>query len=723
MLKQLVRRSMIILISFCLALFFVSGCNDSDLEKHRQQILEDVVSKYNVPGAVLAEYTPDGKSRIYAAGVSDLETRAAMATDMYFRIGSVTKTFTATAILMLAEDGLLSLDDTVNSILPDALPGDETITVKNLLMMRSGLSDFTENETFQNKSENDPKYKWTFPELASMVEVDSEPDWYFSYRNINYAALGAIIEKISGRSRAEFIQERICAPLGLKHTFIPENEKMPGHSASGYLVLDDVVTDVSEDTDPSWAGAAGDMISTAEDLIVWLKALDSGKLLSETMHKTMYSMRGAFIHGSITGYGCGTINVSGAVGHGGNYADYYTAAVYAYQDSYMVVLANGRQSDTTGDATDVFFDVAHTLYPPSENITWRNEQLSTLLSLAKDRLDVPGLTAQIQFDDKSQWTETIGIALADDTKIFHTWDWTGQQMTRDLHFRIASVSKSITAVAVMMLVDQGTLSLDQTLVRWLPDVDVATKDRITIRQLLNHTSGIPDYIKNKEYFDINFAEPLHKWTLEERIAYAVPLKEPGSVWAYSNTGYILLSRIIEQASGMSYGDFLEENIFNPLGMNSTSVPGLYDYSMPEPYVRGYSFTFNQLSGEVPDVMPEEGWLKELSVYSWPMPGGGNVVSTPDDTMRWLEALTDGRLLSEESNRLLHEYVKTDTDGHLYGLGIEYHNGYTGHDGDMPGYHTGAHAKNGILFTVLMNGDSMFGHGNTVTEAMGTLLGL
>jgi D-alanyl-D-alanine carboxypeptidase len=149
-----------------------------------------------------------------------------------------------------------------------------------------------------------------------------------------------------------------------------------------------------------------------------------------------------------------------------------------------------------------------------------------------------------------------------------------------------------------------------------------------------------------------------------------------------------------------------------------------DFSMPAPFAHGYTFNFNQLDG-IPDVMPAEGWLKDLSVSNWQGMGYGNVISTPDDLMRWLEALTDGRLLSEESNGLMHEYVKTDPDDEddLYGLGVESKNGYIGHDGDLPGYHTGAYAKDGHLFTVIMNGDSFFGRGYEVVNSLGMLLGL
>lgn len=711
--------------------FMTAGCSRHASEAariypskdDRGNLLAVVAKELAVPGVVFAELDRDTDiPQIHAAGLADLDAKTPMRGDMAFHVGSVTKSFTATAILMLADRGLLKLDDVVDTYLPGQLPGGDKITIRNLLMMRSGLTDYHTTKGFAEIIDTTPQHVWSFAELASLVEVNDNPDEYFEYRNINYITLGAILEKVSGRSRADFVSEEICKPLGLTRTFVPASADMPAHSARGYVPTNEGHEDVSEEVHPSWAGAAGDMVSTARDIVVWLKALSEGTLLSEARHKDMFSMRGAHIHGGFGGYGQGTLNLFGAVGHGGDYSGIYTAAMFEYQGRYVVTLVNGQKQEDGGDATAVFFEMVRSLYPPKDNPEWLAKQLNVTVAMARDRLNVPGMVAKIGFADGTTWTGVAGIAKGDDSSISDTRDWSGLPMSEALKFRIASVSKSVTATAVLQLVDRGILGLDDTLGKWLPEVSIATKDEVTIRQLLNHTSGIPDFIRNKAFFELNFETPLRKWTLAERIAYGVPVVEPGSTWAYSNTGYILLGQIIEAASGQSYGDYLERNIFAPLGMKDSSVPDETDFSVPTPHANGYTFNFNQMA-EIPDDMPKGGWLKDQTDSNWQGLGYGNIIATPGDLLTWLQALTDGRLLSQESMKEMHRYEDTGTPGFGYGLGVENHHGYIGHDGDLPGYHAGAYSKNGHAFTVLMNGDSFFGRGFEVVQSLGAVLGL
>lgn len=698
------------------------GIQKKSFGEERSYLLAKVAKQLAVPGAVYAEIDNDtGIPQIYSTGLADLDAGIPMRGDMAFHIGSVTKSFTATAILMLADRGLLKLDDVVDIYLPGQLPGGDRITIRNLLMMRSGLTDYHTTKRFSDILDKNPQHIWTFTELASLVEVNDNPDEYFEYRNINYVTLGAVLEKISGRSRAEYVAEEICKPLGLIHTFVPVSAAMPANSARGYVLTEDGYEDLSEEVHPSWGGAAGDMISTAKDIVIWLKALSDGTLLSKKRHSDMFAMRGAYLHGGFGGYGQGTLNLFGAVGHGGDYSGIYTAAMFEYQGHYVVTLVNGQTQKGGGDATAVFFNMVRALYPVEKNVEWRDKQLQYTLDMSRDRLNVPGVVAKIGFADGSFWTGTAGVAKGDDPSIPDTKDWIGLAMSENLKFRIASVTKSVTATAILQLVDRGKVGLDDTLGKWLPEVAILTKDRVTIRQLLNHTSGIPDFIRNKVFFNLNFETSLREWTLAERIAYGVPVVEPGP-WAYSNTGYILLGMIIEAASGQSYGEYLERNIFAHLAMKDSSVPGVKDFTIPAPHANGYTFNFNQMAG-IPDNMPKGGWLKDQTMSNWQGMGYGNIIATPDDLLVWLQALSDGRLLSKDSVDEMHRYVETGTPGLTYGLGIENHNGYVGHDGDLPGYHSGAYSKESHAIIVLMNGDSFFGRGLEVVQSLGETLGL
>ena len=140
-------------------------------------------------------------------------------------------------------------------------------------------------------------------------------------------------------------------------------------------------------------------------------------------------------------------------------------------------------------------------------------------------------------------------------------------------------------------------------------------------------------------------------------------------------------------------------------------------------MRGVMASISTRWWRIPDTMPAGGWLKDQSVSNWQGLGYGNVISTPADLLTWLKALTDGRLLTAGSRELMHRYVKTKTPGLLYGLGVEDHDGYIGHDGDLPGYHIGAYSKGGNDLVVMMNGDSLYGRGFEVVRSLGGVLGL
>ncbi len=680
------------------------------------------MEKLSLPGAVFAIATGASSPRIYSSGFSDIDKKTLMRADSVFRIGSVTKTFTATAILMLYDEKKLDLEDTIDSILPGMVPNGENITIKNLLMMRSGLSDYHHAEKFQQEMEDNPKHVWTFAELIAFVAAEDAPDLSFEYRNINYIILGKIIETISKKSRSSYIDEHICKKLSLENTYVPVSFSLPSNAARGYLVSDDGPEDFSRYFHPSWGGAAGDMISNANDMVVWLKAFYQGRLLSENSRNLMFEMKGAFIRNQIAGYGLGTISLNGAKGHGGDYAGIYTTALFEYQGSYMVAFVNGQKVETGGDATDLFFEMAKALYPPQTHTSWLETEIERTALFARDYLEVAGMDIKVLLEDNTLVSVLTGLSKADHTEIENVSDWTGTPMVKDLNFRIASITKSITASAILILRDRGRLTLDDTIEKWIPDSQISTKNKVTIQQLLNHTSGIPDFIRNPEFYNTNYDTPSKKWTIEEKISYGVPVEEPPSAYDYSNTGYLILSQIIETVSGQTYQKFVAENIFRPLNMTNSYIPERTEHSIKEPYARGYAFNFN-LMKEIPEKMPAGGWLKDHSQSNWQGQGYGDIISHSSDVMIWLKALTNGTLLTDESGALMKAFVPTGTENKEYGLGIEKNNGYIGHDGDLPGYHTGAYSKKGCSVVVLMNSDSGMGGGFTVVESIGNLIGL
>ena len=251
--------------------------------------------------------------------------------------------------------------------------------------------------------------------------------------------------------------------------------------------------------------------------------------------------------------------------------------------------------------------------------------------------------------------------------------WQGRVLTAEDHFRIGSVTKSLTATLILILTEEEPGLLDQTLDDYYPAFPYS--DRITVRMMLNHTSGLYDYTSNEDYQDLIDKKPCHEFEPEDLLNYALgyaPYFEPGQGWKYSNTNYVLLGLIAEaQVPGRTYEELLEENILEPLGLTHTIAPTGID--LPEPYAHGYYYFEDQGWKDVTETSPSLAWA------------AGGLISTIDDMVVWLDALISGSLLPEWLREEQFTFVDTGEEGLRYGLGVWDMNGRIGHRGAVPGY--------------------------------------
>lgn len=208
----------------------------------------------------------------------------------------------------------------------------------------------------------------------------------------------------------------------------------------------------------------------------------------------------------------------------------------------------------------------------------------------------------------------------------------GVPNTVDTRFRIASISKPFTTILVLQLVEEGVLRLDDTIVDHLPDYAGPGRDAITIEQLLTHTSGIASENAVQNLDDIE----RHTWTRDRLLRHIAGYDlqfEPGSRYAYSNFGYFLLGVIIEEASGRSYAELLEERICGPTGMTHTVIDG--NRPIIERRAAGYHYT--------PELGVHNAPYLDMSFVF----GSGHLLSTVRDLFVWERALRGGELLSED----------------------------------------------------------------------------
>ncbi|PGU10125.1 D-alanyl-D-alanine carboxypeptidase [Bacillus cereus] len=301
-----------------------------------KQVMQETV-QLGTPG-ILAKASNNGKTSSYTAGVADLSTKKPMKSDYRFRIGSVTKTFTATTVLQLVGENRVQLDDPIEKWLPGLVQGNgydgNQITIRQLLNHTSGIADYLKSKDADIMNS---KKTYTAEEIVKIglsLPPDFSPGKDWLYSNTGYVILGMLIEKITGNSYAEEIEKRIIEPLDLPNTFLPGNSPViPGKNhARGYMKIDDKgeLKDMT-DYNPSLANAAGDMISNTDDLNKFFSSLLGGKLLKERELKEMLTTVPVEGKGVGDGYGLGIYetklpNGVSVWGHGGAIPGFTTFA-------------------------------------------------------------------------------------------------------------------------------------------------------------------------------------------------------------------------------------------------------------------------------------------------------------------------------------------------------------------------------------------------------------
>jgi len=238
-------------------------------------------------------------------------------------------------------------------------------------------------------------------------------------------------------------------------------------------------------------------------------------------------------------------------------------------------------------------------------------------------------------------------------------------------FQLASVSKQFTAAAILILKDRGELSLDDKVTAFYPEFPYT---EVTVRHLLNHTSGLPKYFWLAE----------HKWDKEHAPSNGEmmdllskeklnPFFRPGANFDYSNTGYFVLSAIVEKVSGQSFADFVDREIFKPLNMRQSFVYSFGQDSIRDDQLSGYRLYRRRWHAAIP------GTVNDAVV------GDKNIYSTTEDMLKWVEGLNSGRLISEESLQEMYTKGMTKYNRKVpYGFGFRikedgeqkviYHNG-------------------------------------------------
>ena len=317
------------------------------------------------PGAILGVDAGDGHARVVASGLADREAGTPMDPGAPFFLGSVSKTYTAVTVLRLAEEGRLSLDDTIDRFLPSFPRGSE-ITIRHLLAHTSGLKDFYTYLYYRPDREEMIELvmkEWKQEELLELAGrfghwFDPGTDW--AYSNVNYFLLGVIVERVGGVPLPEAYRRSIHEPLGLRRTWLAWHEKALGTWPTGYMgpvqdwqhseMFGELGATTMLDRSPVEWGAGG-VVAPADEGIRFLRGLFEGKLLAPASLEAMTRFRStpplggvadanAAPGGSSEGYGLGLIRMERAgltlLGHGGLFTG-HTAGLWRIPDCGVTI--------------------------------------------------------------------------------------------------------------------------------------------------------------------------------------------------------------------------------------------------------------------------------------------------------------------------------------------------------------------------------------------------
>ena len=302
----------------------------------------------------------------------------------------------------------------------------------------------------------------------------------------------------------------------------------------------------------------------------------------------------------------------------------------------------------------------------------------------------PGLSVLIQRGERVRFLRRGSSNLATDASFR-----AGQ------HYRLASMSKAYSGAIALALASRGELRLDDTIGEWLPGV-LPLAERVTVREALQHVSGLPDYIKDPEFIAELMRDPRQYMAPLELLSFVADDElefEPGTEYAYSDTDNVVVALIAERASGLSYEQLLERYVYAPVGLEQTSLPDTV--AMPRPLIRGYS---------APGDGPLENVTKAINpALAW---ASGGLVSTAREVNSFFRAYVGGELFGRRESRAQIDLVigSSSPPGpgrNRAGLGVFRYRTYCGtmlgHTGSFPGYRVFAAAsRNGrrsVVFTV------------------------
>lgn len=321
----------------------MSGSDGDPCEQRIEAYLIEHMATHEIVGLAAAVLLDGRLVHLTGHGKANVECGTAATADTVFELASVTKPFTASAVVLLAEEGALALDDPIAGFFPEAPPSWAGITIRHLLNHSSGIPDYFTMEAFHLGEE----FAWqldfshdAFLRIVREAPLDFTPGEDTAYSNTGYSLLGILIERATNRSYAEVLEDRIFRPLGMTATRRNSRTAIIPGRAAGYVRVDGVLQNAAY-TSTTWAYAEGGIVSSARDLARWDEALTSGTILSREHLEEMWNPPAQELPAIGLGWTRNTSPQGDVIGHSGGKPGFSTYhARYPEIGASIILLAN-----------------------------------------------------------------------------------------------------------------------------------------------------------------------------------------------------------------------------------------------------------------------------------------------------------------------------------------------------------------------------------------------
>lgn len=645
--------------------------------------IQEVLKEKHIPGLSVAIATGNRLRYEGAFGLADVEHQVSTKTMTRFRTASIAKPMTSTLILRLFEQGKLNLDEPVQTYC-SAFPEKKwPVTTRQLLGHLGGVRHYK-----SAGEATDTRHFFNLNAALSTFKDDPllhEPGTKFQYTSFGYNLLGSVAEGAGDSDFVSLLSEFVLKPAGMQNTQVDDHFAVIPDRARGYIRFSKstlprglLALALKPDTlyrstlhDTSMKIPGGGLVSTSSDLVRFATALNRGEILNAATLTAAWTKQKTS-DGKETGYGLGwgigSLNGQKMVSHGGSQSGVATYLLLIPESGVAVAAMSNLQGTSLKELTQSLAEIVSE--PVSAGTTDYTDVVSKLrdvISREVEQKQLPAFSITLVDDQRDVWSGGFGFSRAEPKR----------GATSETVYRVGSISKLFTDMAVMQLVEQGRLDLDADISDVLPDFQPHNPfgRTITLRQLMSHRSGLVRESPVGSYFDPD--EPSIEKTVDS-LNDTTLVYEPGSRTKYSNSAITVVGLAVEKASGMSFSDYLREKLLRPLGMQNSDFDRTSE--VEEKLAQAQMWTV-------------DGRRFPAPVFEFGIFPAGNLYSTTDDLARFVRAIfRNGKL---ENGQLLKPATLADMmrpqekEGFGIGFAISDFHGHKaiGHGGAVYGYST------------------------------------